>query len=347
MTQLIWDSGTAYDLFISLFVLHHPADFGLRPSWTAGVRQRLSAPRRDFLERVYTFATVPLAWLASLRGAKDADSILHQAEALDPADCFACLTLGPEKLEKAGSLLETVSTRHRWTPEDRQTLAEALVGEGSLTENGLEELLSLWTQKEEAGRRYLAALSEYYRAFFCEEEARIQPALRSGLNRGRELEAQLPLQTLVETLSRGIRLEDLSSLQSLTLVPSFWISPLSFLSRPRQNQLLMAFSARSDLESVAPGAETPDALVGALKSLGDPTRLRILRYLARQPMTPTELAHLLRLRPPTIVHHLHSLRLAGLVHVSVGKGAERRYDVRLEALPAVWEALLKFLEAQR
>ena len=41
--QLSWKHGTAYDLFISLHVLHEPEHFVIRPAWAAGVRSRLSA----------------------------------------------------------------------------------------------------------------------------------------------------------------------------------------------------------------------------------------------------------------------------------------------------------------
>jgi hypothetical protein len=37
---ITWDSGTAYDLFVSLRVLHEPDKFDLRASWAAGVRSR-------------------------------------------------------------------------------------------------------------------------------------------------------------------------------------------------------------------------------------------------------------------------------------------------------------------
>ena len=45
-----WSLGTAYDLFASLHVLHHPERFGLRPAWAAGVRSRLSVLQRSILE---------------------------------------------------------------------------------------------------------------------------------------------------------------------------------------------------------------------------------------------------------------------------------------------------------
>ena len=37
---LLWDIGTAYEFFISLYVLHEPEKFGVRASWAAGIRSR-------------------------------------------------------------------------------------------------------------------------------------------------------------------------------------------------------------------------------------------------------------------------------------------------------------------
>jgi hypothetical protein len=47
---LTWEIGTAYEFFISLYVLHHPDEFGLRASWAAGVRSRLDPEARKTLE---------------------------------------------------------------------------------------------------------------------------------------------------------------------------------------------------------------------------------------------------------------------------------------------------------
>ena len=65
--------------------------------------------------------------------------------------------------------------------------------------------------------------------------------------------------------------------------------------------------------SLVPGELVPDALYQPLKALADPTRLRILRYLSDEPLTPAALARRLRLRSPTVIHHLDALRLARLV----------------------------------
>lgn len=95
--------------------------------------------------------------------------------------------------------------------------------------------------------------------------------------------------------------------------------------------------------SLVPGEVVPDALHLSLKALADPTRLRILRYLIAQPLTPAQLSRRLRLRVPTVVHHLHALRLAGLIHVTLEAGGERRYAARPGAVAANYEALATFL----
>ena len=105
----------------------------------------------------------------------------------------------------------------------------------------------------------------------------------------------------------------------------------------------MLFGARPNLESLRPGSEAPDLLITALKSLADSTRLIILRYLSDQPMSPSELARRLQLRPPTVIHHLRALRLAGLVHIIIGESNERRYAARLEMLQDITKSLQEFL----
>ncbi len=61
---LTWDMGSAYDLFLSLLVLHNPDTYGLRPSWAAGVRSRLPAAERKLLEEISPFIWVPIHWIS-------------------------------------------------------------------------------------------------------------------------------------------------------------------------------------------------------------------------------------------------------------------------------------------
>ncbi len=56
-----------------------------------------------------------------------------------------------------------------------------------------------------------------------------------------------------------------------------------------------------------------EQLVAFYKALADVNRLKIVGLLAQRPYSVEELAELLRLKPPTVSHHLHRLAQAGLV----------------------------------
>ncbi len=59
-----------------------------------------------------------------------------------------------------------------------------------------------------------------------------------------------------------------------------------------------------------------DTLVAIAKALADPTRYRMLQEIrARGEMTCTAVHECFKLAQPTISHHLHTLRKAGLIRV--------------------------------
>ena len=144
----------------------------------------------------------------------------------------------------------------------------------------------------------------------------------------------------------GCDFEEVEAAKELVLVPSYWSTPFVFPTYPGKGRMQIVFGCRPDMQSIAPGAETPDKLMNALKSLADPTRLRILRYLTGQPLTPTELSRRLRLRPPTVLHHLQALRLAELVAIRVSENGEKRYAARSETLNAIFISVKDFLIKQ-
>ena len=172
------------------------------------------------------------------------------------------------------------------------------------------------------------------------------PALQASAERAKALVAERPLAEALNELSQGIRydVDKVDQIQELVMIPSFWTTPLSFLgpigSGPERWAFL--FGGRPVEMSLVPGEMVPDVLYQTLKALADPTRLRILRYLSEEPLTPAELARRLRLRPPTVIHHLDALRLARLVHVTLSHQG-RRYEARQEAIDATCDLLDKFL----
>jgi len=346
MQTIQWKTGTAYDFFVSLTVLHKPAIFGLRPSWAAGVRQRVPAVKREFLEKILSFSGVPLKWLSGLPEPGDASTAFKAIEGLSPIERLGSLTLVAETTPDVRECLQTIARRGSWMDTEIKILKEQYsLRDSSLSPESLGKLVSTWAEPEKSSELFLEALLDYYQVFFAEEETRIRPALLSGLDHAQELATRMSLEGLIENLSHGVRFAPLESTVEFILVPSYWCYPLIFYARLAPGKLLLLFGARPEFESIVPGAGPSPQLVNILKTLADPTRLRILRFLASQPLSSTELAHLLRLRLPTVTHHLRSLRLSGLVQITVGE-TEKRYATRLEILDGLQQMLGNFIRTK-
>ncbi len=74
-------------------------------------------------------------------------------------------------------------------------------------------------------------------------------------------------------------------------------------------------SVRLTLQAPEPGAGTspPRDVALIFRALGDATRFAIAGLLARRPMSAAELGRQLGLSKPTMAHHVHELRQAGLL----------------------------------
>jgi len=92
-----------------------------------------------------------------------------------------------------------------------------------------------------------------------------------------------------------------------------------------------------DLQVAKQVAKVTDPLLDPaliFKALGDSTRFAIATLLARSPTSSVELAKILAVSKPTISHHVHLLREAGLIHETYVNGS-----VELELKRSVLENL--------
>src|SRR4030067_1746216 len=123
--RLSWDSGTAYDFFDSLEVLHNPDIYGLRPSWAAGVRSRLPAEERKLLEEIQSFLWVPFHWIYRLPEPKDATSALAALRQTPPAERMLALADCCE-MEDFATVYRGVAERRYWNKDDVEAIREIL-----------------------------------------------------------------------------------------------------------------------------------------------------------------------------------------------------------------------------
>jgi DNA-binding transcriptional ArsR family regulator len=341
----MWDCGTAYDLFASLHVLHHPDKFGLRSSWAAGVRSRLTVPQRTILEDAQgLFFSSPLAWVSTLPEPKDAATVLWNLSKISPADRLPTLAFHVDESPEMLETLKAVSNRRSWNDTDLERLQLQFQQMGKPPHsNRLVPTLNWWSRPEEFGEIYLEALQAYVTVFFAEEEGRIKPYLQQALAGAQAMATQMDFTKLLIELSQGVTIVTLEEADEVKFVPSYWTTPLVMYDRVIKKQWLVLFGARPVDVALIPGEVVPEAMLRALKALSDPTRLLILRYLSNSPQTSSHLARKLRLRAPTVIHHLNALRLAGLVFVSMDVEAEKHYSVRETAVKDTFDALRKFL----
>jgi DNA-binding transcriptional ArsR family regulator len=341
---LQWDWGTAYELFISLHVLHEPEHYEVRAAWAAGIRSRIPAAERKFLEEVLPFLGMPLCWIQRLPQPKDAITALWALRQLPPEKRVSILMCLDERDEPEAKVLTHIAESRAWGKEDLAALSmyqDKVKSEHDSV--SLERCLDWWARPAEFGEMLLSALQAYYQAFFEEEEKRVAPVLQAGLERAQVLAGRVSISELITELSQGIHLEELK-FSEMILVPAYWTTPLVVFEHIGKEKMLFLFGARPANMAAIPGEAVPDALIRTLKALADPTRLKILHFIQERPFTPSELARKLRLRAPTVTHHLNELRLAGLVHMNI-KGQERLYTTRLEALDAACGQLKDFLQS--
>jgi DNA-binding transcriptional ArsR family regulator len=296
---------------------------------------------------VHSFVFIPRKWLFTLPSPKDAATVLWYLGVLSPEDRLLTLVEGSGAPQPVLVILRQVTERGSWTPQDQDSLREAYQPDKTPPRPKIIALmLDLFAQAAISGDQYLSALKAYQRVFFEEEEEHIRPFLQDAVSRAVKLAERLPFENLIEALSRGVRLGEAPSYKEWIFVPSFWISPLVSFDRLSDERAIFTFAGRPMDVSLVPGDVVPEGMLRVFKTLGDPTRLRILRYLSQENIPPAEIARRLRLRVPTVIHHLNVMRLAGLVYLTLEEKDDRRYAARMDAIDDVYHNLKDFLVEQ-
>ncbi|MBU8913569.1 MAG: transcriptional regulator [Spirochaetales bacterium] len=340
--RISWALGTAYDFFASLFMIHNAESTGLRRAWAAGVRNRVSVRHRELLQQIIPMVTVPVEWIGHLGDNPDGQTVLTALRSLPDHEVLPAL-LDRELVES------TVISRVMAQESFSQSEIDLILKEESLCTlmpsdpRVATAMLELFANPAGSGALVKTALAEYYERFFKEEELRIANYLSDALEQARGKAKRGATVDLVEELSGGLRLEHAAEATGLLLIPSFWVGPLVLFEKLPDGTWVILFSARPRDVSLIPGDPVPDALTRSLQAVSDQTRLRILKLLSQSPRTQIEIARELRLRPPTITHHLKILRLANLVRLTESTECEKRYDVRGVRLRELSDDLLAFV----
>ena len=93
-----------------------------------------------------------------------------------------------EKHQTFNEIMLRVAQDRKWNTEDADYFHKVFNKKhGGLKREAIERCLDWWSRPEELGEGFLSAMQAYYQAFFEEEEKRVEPILRAGLENAQGL----------------------------------------------------------------------------------------------------------------------------------------------------------------
>jgi DNA-binding transcriptional ArsR family regulator len=220
------------------------------------------------------------------------------------------------------------------------------------------ELVALiFDDPAELGHRFAGLLADYWEAAFAEEWARVEGPLTEAVSQaGREIAVD-GFYAFARGLSPRLRVEpeleqlgldlphdhrvDVTEERKLVLVPSAFVWPHVRVNCDEPWPLTLVYPAPFVIEAARPRIPSAD-LVSVLDTLGNATRLRVLKLTAERPRSTQELAKLVGLTQAGMSKHLHKLAAAGVV-ATRREGYYVLYSADLERLEPLSAALRDYL----
>lgn len=187
----------------------------------------------------------------------------------------------------------------------------------------------------------LSLLTRWHTHYFSKLEPRILEDLGLSTKYLSELSGRMTPMELVDQATQGIWIEPMGDLQQVVLVPQYHCAPTTVLDFYRGLATCLYPVKDAGRDEADPLLE----LLPLTQCLADEKRLQILRCLASQPRTLSELQQRVSLAKSTVHHHVTALRRAGLIRAHyAGTTTVSFYSLResfVDRLPAVLRAFLE------
>jgi ArsR family transcriptional regulator len=218
---------------------------------------------------------------------------------------------------------------------------------GSAASRAMSELLA----HPQSYRDELAlVLQKFWENGFRRDWSALEPALSAESFRMRDLEEEESATELARELNLPVTFDDgakeirpkTGSAIAYDRVDRCFILPSAFNTRrwwakyeTSSRRVTLYLPSTREIEAAneigeekaeSASATTPRTRINAesvFRALGDTTRYAIASILARTPTTSAELARSLKVSKPTITHHVHALRSAGLIMETPSRGSTK------------------------
>jgi len=172
----------------------------------------------------------------------------------------------------------------------------------------------------------IGALDGLHRGVFAALESRVGPAEAADAARTRTLVQDRGFEAAMREIVPSLTFERPISQSTIVLVPSVLIRPAWALT-DHDSTLVIAYPAAGER-----AAGPPERLVRIASALGDELRLRVIRELAEQPATISDLADRLGVPRTSLQYHVRLLTDAGLIALAVDDARWGRLMIRTEAI---------------
>ena len=308
---------------LSLHVLAEPKHHALQHGWVRAARTLPLSLRREITALSFLYRwTLPDSILpTATSGYDDFAAELDRLRRLG-LDVVAFDLLRP--IYDHGGGARPARRRVLSSPEVRK---RALRQAGTLGAASRRAATLLFDNPHRLVDRFTSLLEAYWEHAFAAEWARIEPQVAESVElAGRQIAADgmgaflltLAPQLRVDAGGRSFGLDiphdhrvPITAKNPLLLIPSVYVWPHVRVNCDPPWPLAVVYRAPHIVKGLQ--RSTPPELVRLLKALGDPTRLRILELLAKQPRSTQELAPLAGLTDAGTSKQLRVLASVGLL----------------------------------
>lgn len=328
-----------YDMFVSLSTLAHPGE--RHDGWVAEVKRDLSPQMREEADYFYGLFENRLVELAvDYPDHWDIEGFFRYLETMAPED-FIFYATG--RVMSPGDIANMSSHPLRLLA----ALLKSYGGEHRIHDQGWRQALQTLSTEADATRtRLLRLLRTYWQNVYRHQLERLRPRWEESV---RERTQSLGPDRLTAVQERFLANRTMPReypegypLEKVYLVPSVFLN-MSSMIMYGYGQLVIIYDALTSDEHRNAMAHVQRRIVQVARALEDPTRMTILRAIAKdKEYYGSRLAAKCGITPSSISRHMRVLRDAGLIN-EVNQDNRVMYELRTDTIEKFCEDLHEYL----
>jgi len=328
-----------YDMFISLSTMSHPGE--RHEQWAAEVKRDLSPGMREEADYFYGMFENRLVELAvDYPDHYDVEGFFRYLETMTPEDFIFYATgrvMAPSEIASMAS-------------HPLRLLAALLKlygGEHRIHDQGWRQALQILATEADATRtRLVRLLRTYWQNVYRDQVTRLKPRWEESARERTQSLGPDRLSAVQERFlaNRGMPREfpEGYPLEKVLLVPSLFLN-MSSMILYGYGQMVIIYDALTSDEHRNAMAHVQRRIVAVAKAMEDPTRMTILRAIAKdKEYYGSRLAAKCGITPSSISRHMRVLRDAGLIK-EINQDNRVMYELRRDTIEKLCEDLQEYL----